>query len=560
MKRLLLAVLLLCSCRTTGAPVGDAAVTARARALVDRFLDETLAATPDLARAAGLHAYDGRVPHLGPERVTDERARAQAYLAETAALPLDELPDPERLDVQLTRLEAERTLFRLDTLKLPERVMSYLDLFDVTSYLVRDYAPLPQRIAKLLDHVEAATAEVDVVLAMLRPVQVRTHLETARSALAGLREYYEGDVAKAARPALDADPALAARYAVVVPAALAAVDRYVAWIDAHLPQADEDFAIGGEALLRMIEVNEGVRYTLPELQAMAEADFRKNHQAYVETARRIDPNKTVAEVAAMVAAERLPDGDAVMAAARRQLTETRAFVEAHGLMTLSPDGRVEVAVTPPFMRWNSAFLDSAGPFEEAPGSYYYITPPDPSWPKEVQEGYLFYEGDLLATTIHEVYPGHFVQGQQVRRAASRAQKLMDSYAFAEGWAHYVEQLMFDVGYGQGDARLQLGQLANALLRNCRFLAALGMHTGKMTVAQADELFRTQCFVDPGNAKQQAYRGTFDPGYLSYTLGKLQILELRAKWQAKHGDAPLGRFHDWLLSYGSSPVALIGQRL
>ena len=262
----------------------------------------------------------------------------------------------------------------------------------------------------------------------------------------------------------------------------------------------------------------------------------------------------------MVAAERLPDGDAVMAAARRQLTETRAFVEARALMTISADARVEVAVTPPFMRWNSAFLDSAGPFEEAPGSYYYITPPDPSWPKEVQDGYLFYEGDLLATTIHEVYPGHFVQGQQVRRAASRAQKLMDSYAFAEGWAHYVEQLMFDVGYGQGDPRLLLGQLANALLRNCRFLAALGMHTGKMTVAQADELFRTQCFVDPGNAKQQAYRGTFDPGYLSYTLGKLQILELRAKWQAKHGGEALGPFHDWLLSFGSSPVALIGQRL
>ena len=212
------------------------------------------------------------------------------------------------------------------------------------------------------------------------------------------------------------------------------------------------------------------------------------------------------------------------------------------------------------MRWNSAFLDMAGPFEKAEGSFYYISPPDPSWPPAMQEAYIPYEGDLLATSIHEVYPGHFTQLLQYRRADSKVQKIFDSYAFVEGWAHYSEQMMLDEGFGKEAPRLRLGQLANALLRNCRFLAAIGMHTKGMTVEEADTLFQKKCFIDPGNAIQQAYRGTFDPGFLSYTLGKLQILELRDEFFAKRGTKSLKAFHDWLLSYGGSPVQLIARRL
>jgi uncharacterized protein (DUF885 family) len=121
-------------------------------------------------------------------------------------------------------------------------------------------------------------------------------------------------------------------------------------------------------------------------------------------------------------------------------------------------------------------------------------------------------------------------------------------------------MMFDAGFGKGDDRLLLGQLSNALLRNCRFLAAIGLHTRGMTVAEADMLFQEKCFIDPGNALQQAYRGTFDPGYLSYTLGKLEILELRKEFFEKRKTESLRAFHDWLLSFGASPIALIRRRL
>lgn len=557
---LLFCALALSACRTTGDPA-SADATARAAVLVDHYVEDALKAHPDLARTSGLHdGYDGQVPEISAAAVAAEIAHAKTYLAETEGFDLAVIAEPTRLDLELTRLAAQRVVFQLETLALHQRVMSYLDLFDVTSYLVRDYAPLPARVAKMLDHVEAATARVDPALALLRPDQVRTHLETARQAMSGLREYYEGDVAQLTQPALAADPALAERYARVVPAAMTAVDRYLAWIDAHLPSATDDYALGEAHFLENIAVNEGVKYTLAELTEMAETDYRANYDAYVATARRIDAKKSVEAVAAQVASERLPTGEAVIAKARQQLDELRVFIEKEGIVTIGSDERAQVEVTPPFMRWNSAFLDPAGPFEKVPGSFYYITPPDPTWPKEVQEGYLPYEGDLLATSVHEVYPGHFVQGLQVRRAPSRAQKIFDSYAFVEGWAHYVEQMMLDAGYGNDDPRLKLGQLSNALLRNCRFLAAIGLHTGGMTVEQADALFRNKCFVDAGNAKQQAYRGTFDPGYLSYTLGKLQILALREKFQDARDETALGPFHDWLLSFGNAPVGLIGKRL
>jgi len=528
--------------------------------MVERFVDDTLAANPGMGRTAGLHAYDGKLTPTTAAGVASDIARAKAYLAETDTVELASIADPTRLDVEITRLAAERTVFGLQTLQLHKRVMSYLDLFDVNSYLVRDYGPIGERTSKLLDHVEAATADIDRILAMLEPVQVKTHLETAKSALSGLREYYQGDVATLTKPALDADPALKKRYDAAIPPALASVDRLLAWIDAHMATADDKYALGTEKFLRMLQVNEGVTYSLAELSKMAEDNYRTNYDAYVATAKRIDDKKSVEAVAAMVAAERIPTGNAVIETARKQLVDLRAFIEEKQIITIGSKESAEVAITPPFMRWNSAFLDPSGPFEKAPGSFYYITPPDPSWTKEVQEGYLPYEGDLLATSVHEVYPGHFVHGIQIRRAPTRAQKLFDSYAFVEGWAHYTEQMMLDAGYGGDNPRLKLGQLSNALLRNCRFLAAIGLHTAGMTVPQADELFRTKCFVDAGNAKQQAYRGTFDPGYLSYTLGKLQIMTLREEFAKKRGEAKLGPFHDWLLSFGSAPVALIGRRL
>ncbi len=552
MRRAILTALLLAGCATQNR-------STNVETMVAQYVDGSLAENPGHAREMGLHAYDGKIPELGDASAVRSIERAKAYLEATDDVDLSRLEDPIRLDVQLTRLDAQSTIFALGTLERHKKILSYAGLFDVNSYLVRDYAPLAQRISSLLDHAEAAAQATDVMLATLAPKQVRTHLETAAQIFKGLIVFYENDVATQSKPALDADAKLKARYDQVIPAAIASMHRIEAWIAERTPQATEDYALGEKNFLAMLKANEGIEMTLPELEAMANEDFQRNHDAFVAVAKEIDPEASVEAVFARVSGERVP-ADQVLETARRQVTELAAFIREHEIVTIPSDQKCTVTETPPFMRWNSAFLDPAGPFEKSQQSFYYISPPDPTWPADVQAQYIPFEGDLLATTIHEVFPGHFLHGLFEQNAPSRASKIYGSYAFTEGWAHYGEQMMFDAGYGARDPALKLGQLSNALLRNCRFIAAIGLHTKGMTVAEAEDLFKNQCFIDPGNAHQQAYRGTFDPGYLSYTLGKLQIMDLREKFFEKRNTQDLKTFHDWLLSFGAAPVALIAQRL
>jgi uncharacterized protein (DUF885 family) len=220
-----------------------------------------------------------------------------------------------------------------------------------------------------------------------------------------------------------------------------------------------------------------------------------------------------------------------------------------------------VKESPPYQRWNSAFLDPPGPFEKARNAFYYITLPDPSWPAKEQVEYVPTRGILLSTTIHEVYPGHFLQGQWVLRAPTRVQKIFSSYSFVEGWAHYGEQLMIEEGFGKADPQNRLGQLSDALLRDCRFVVSIGVHTEGMTLEAAEKRFMDECFQDKATARQQAVRATFDPGYFAYTLGKLEILALRDEAKKKLGAKfDLMRFHDELLAHGSPAVPLIRDRV
>jgi uncharacterized protein (DUF885 family) len=186
-------------------------------------------------------------------------------------------------------------------------------------------------------------------------------------------------------------------------------------------------------------------------------------------------------------------------------------------------------------------------------SFYYIAPPDPSWPSEQQRAYVMSYADLLFTSAHEVFPGHFVQNMHEHASSSRILQTFETYTASEGWAHYVEEMMWDQGLGKGDPRMHIGELKNALLRDVRFVVALGYHAGTMTVDDATKLFVDQAFADPKTAAQQAMRGTVDPMFLGYTLGKLVIMELHADWQKAHPQRTLREFHDELLSYGEAPL-------
>jgi uncharacterized protein (DUF885 family) len=197
-------------------------------------------------------------------------------------------------------------------------------------------------------------------------------------------------------------------------------------------------------------------------------------------------------------------------------------------------------------------------------STYNIAPPDPSWSKQERAAYIPGRADLLYTSVHEVWPGHFLQFQYSNRNPSKIAALWLSYAYVEGWAHYAEEMMWEEGLGNGDAEQHIGQLTNALLRDVRFLSAIGLHTRGMTVAQSQKLFLDSAFANPADARQQAARGTYDPGYLNYTLGKLMIRKLRDDWVARQsGSDPRAHwkdFHDKFLSYGGPPIPLVRREM
>jgi hypothetical protein len=270
---------------------------------------------------------------------------------------------------------------------------------------------------------------------------------------------------------------------------------------------------------------------------------------------KLAPGASIAECVARVQAHKPAEGP--VEAARRQLRDLKQFVIDKDLVGIPGTEEARVAEAPPHMRWNAAYIDIPGPYESNLPSVYYIAPPNPAWSEQERQSYLPGEADLLFISVHEVWPGHFLQFLHSNRAASKFGQVFVGYAFAEGWAHYVEEMTWEAGLADGDPEVHIGQLLNALLRNVRYLSAIGLHTGQMNVEDSERMFREQAYQDPGNARQQAARGTFDPAYLNYTLGKLLIRKLRDDWTASRGGRQAWReFHDRFLSYGGPPVPLV----
>jgi uncharacterized protein (DUF885 family) len=294
-------------------------------------------------------------------------------------------------------------------------------------------------------------------------------------------------------------------------------------------------------------VQEGLSLPLADFERMNEENLAANKKAYEELAAHVkDPPVREADL---------------FAAAARLMKSAREFVVSHHIVTIPTDDAPVVRETPPYERWNSASIEMSGPFDTARSAFYQLTIPDRAWPAKERQAYLGTMGELLGTTVHEVVPGHFVQGRWAERAPTRVQKAFGNYAFTEGWAHYDEQMMLDEGFGQDDPANRLAMLNGALLRNCRFAASVAIHARGASVEQVEKRFVDDCHQAASEAHEQAVRGTFDPGYFAYTLGKLQILALRD--EAKKALGPrfsLQRFHDALLSHGAPPVALIHDRV
>jgi hypothetical protein len=420
-------------------------------------------------------------------------------------------------------------------------------------YLTRPYAPLAQRMAAFVAYQEALPKAIEQIKANFKLPLPASYIDLGVNSFAGYSSFFKADV-----PAIFAgvkDDALQARFKVSNAAAIKATQDMADWLAAQKPQATQDFALGAEKFSKMLHATELVDIPLDQLKAAGEADLQRNLDALKAACDKFAVGKSLHECVAKAAANK-PEGGAVEGA-RAQLDSLKQFIIDKDLATIPGPEQAKVEEAPPFNRWNFAYIEIPGPYEKNLPSVYYIAPPDPNWSKADRDAYVPGKASLLFVTAHEVWPGHFLQFLHSNRSDWKFGQLFVGYAFAEGWAHYVEEMMYDAGLGGGTPEMHIGQLNEALLRNVRFVSAIGLHTGGVTVAQSEQLFREKGLQDPGNARQQAARGTYDPAYLNYTLGKLMIMQLRQDWIATHGGrAGWKAFHDQFLDYGGPPIPLV----
>jgi len=548
---------------------GTAAQDARARQIANDYLQGYFAFNPSEATALGVHEFDAALESRNRESVAREVRRLRATLVQLARVPEWRLSTEARFDYLVLQSHARAQLLELEDVRMWQRnpnVYHALLTAGVDNILKRSYAPIEVRLDALLARErEAARLLAEARDNLQNPPRIYT--ETAIAQASGGIEYFTSVVPqmfeRAGGGRLPA--ARRAAFAATNAEVIRALRSFRDWLQTELlPRSTGDYAIGAENYRRKLLYEEMVETPLAGLIREGERELRRTQNEMRAVAEEIAPGRDVQNVFRALGREH-PSARALVGETRAELDRIRAFVRTQNLLTPPARENLQVAETPEYARSTSfASMDAPGAFERvATEAYYYVTPPDPAWDTRRKDEHLsFYNRySLPIVSIHEVYPGHYYQLLAARQTSSRVRAAFGSASFIEGWAHYCEQMMLDEGFGGNNPKLKLAQLQAALSRLCRYLVGLRMHTQGMSYAEGVEFFMREGYMERANAEREARRGTLDPTYLVYTLGKMEILKLREDYRRRMGAAfRLGEFHDQLLAHGSPPVKILRMAL
>jgi uncharacterized protein (DUF885 family) len=540
----------------------------RVGALETAYVQQLLRDRPTTATQAGIHAYDDLLPDLSAAAIAARDAAAHRELNDLDVLARsgERLSDEDAGDVLIMRTALERQLLddeREQTWKHSPSLYTQSASFAIYGLFSRDFAPLGERLRSAIARERAIPALLAAGKANVTTVDPTT-AELAKADLAGAVAFFSSVVPAAFADVQD--PALRTDFAASNAAAVAALRDYQsAMLAGPLAHPSGTYAIGADVFARRLELQEGRAIPLDVYERVGRQALDETKAAFVAAARRIDPSKTAAQVYADLGTQH-PSADKLLDTAQNELAALRAFVKAKHLVTLPAEFDVRVHDTPLFNRQTSfASMNTPGAFERvATQAYYYVTVPDPAWSAAQQEQHLSFYNNYAFPIIsaHEVMPGHYLNFVLHKsQALSLVRALAGSPSYSEGWAHYDEQMMVDEGWGDGDPRVRLSQLALALQREARYLVGLREHTQGMTVDQGTAFFAENAFMPEIAARREALRGTQDPLYGYYTLGKLEILKLREDYKKKLGGAyTLQKFHDAFLAHGNPPIAVVRKLL
>lgn len=539
-------------------PAGDT----RLEALAGRYFDQNWRLDPIRATETGVHDYDDRLPDLSAGGFAARIALARKALIALRDIEPTTYGAEGGYDARLFEGRLESTLVALqerETWKHDPALYSGQAASAVFSLLVRDYAPLRKRLESAIARERQIPALLDAGRQNTASVDAST-AQVAKAEIAGSRQFFERVVPTAFASVRDGR--LQGQLSEANRAVVVALQAYANAMDAGpLAHPSGTFAVGPQLFARMLELQELAPLTLAQFENAGTAALQATQAQFVATARSIDPAKTPAEVAAGLGTHH-PAAGALLQRATDDVAALRRFVVAHRILTLPSDDDVKVVATPSFARETTfASLSAPGPLETvATQAYYNVTLPDPDWPAPRSEQHLAFFNDYAfpIVSLHEVYPGHYANFAIDRHLRlSKIRRLISGGSFVEGWAHYAEQMMVDQGWGNGDPHVRLAQLQLALQRECRLLVGLREHTQGMSVDDATRFFEANAFMGQEPSHREALRGTQDPLYGYYTLGKLEILKLRDDYEAKYGRSySLEGFHDALLAHGDPPVAIL----
>ena len=541
------------------APAQPAVATADWQAFADAFIESRFKADPSFGVQSGRHEFDGQMPDWSRAALDADVAQLREQLAGLAKFDPAKLTPAQAFERRYVEWIIDTELFWRVSAESPFRNPAwYIEKLDPSMYLTREYAPLPKRLEGFLGYARAIPGLAADIRANLRTPLPRAFIERAAAGFGGYAGFFRGDM-----PPIFAqltDETQKRELTEATESAARAMDDLTAWIESQRATATNEFALGPQKFSEMLRTTEKVDLPLEELELVGRKDLERNLAALAQTCAVYAPKASLADCVGKMRANK-PAGGTVYGA-RRQLVELRQFVVDHKLMSIPSQEQALVAESPPYNRGNFAYISIPGPYENpAVKATYYVAPPDSKWSAAERNAYLPGRAYLLYVSVHEVWPGHYLQSQFSNANPSRIAALWWDYAFGEGWAHYAEEMMYDAGLGQDQPEMRVGMLSNALLRNVRFLSAICLHTGCMTLEESEKMFREKAFADAGNARQQALRGAYDPGYLAYTLGKLMIRKLRSDWLTANPGATPQQFHDRFLSYGCPPVPMVrGQML
>ena len=535
--------------------------------LVDDLLGYLHETHPTHATLDGVHAHDDLLEDISRQAIEAEGHALTGYLRRLDEITRAALTDVERLEHRMIVANLKARIFELEEVRTWERnPQHYSDLLasSLAGQALFRYAPPAERARRVLSKLRQAPRLMQAARDNIKDppgIFVKVGIETMRGAL----KFIEHDLPRALSDVDDMH--LLGDLADAQTEAAQAVGSYIQYLETDLaPRARASFRLGREKFEQKLKWDEGVSLPIDRLLAIATRELKTTQDAFRSLAGKMgksnggDPMAAALAVWSRTKADH-PAPGALVSVAREQLDELLTFLERQAIVTLPPGENITVAPTPDFYRWSFASMWTPGPFETKPSeAYYYLTDVDRSWPPEKQDEHLrdYNFPTLWSISIHEVYPGHFLHFQHLRRVESTARKsiMFAPASFVEGWAHYCEQMMIEAGFGRQDYGIQLGQLAESLIRLARFIVCIRLHAEDMSVEQGVRFFRDEAFMEEASARREAERGTFDPTYLVYSVGKLMLLKLRQDCKQQQGKAfSLRTFHDTLLGNGTAPFWL-----